>query len=149
MKLNPLFFQWTKRFSTLLLTLSIQGLYPSKMAQAKPSSEKPPPSNTTPKKTLTIAQVNPIRGRWKLRHSKGAVVHGSILSMYGSSGKMTKRYYDPLLQRSSVVEQTMQIRPSAVGLLIVGYCPVYAGTNILNPDISPIHFCFGLIQMAQ
>lgn len=142
MKLNLIFFQRAKRFSIFLIILSIQSLYPSKLAQAKHSSESPSLSNTTAQKTLIISQVNPIRGRWKIRHSNGSIVHESILSMYGFSGKMTTRYFDPRLQQPTVVEQTMQVNPSAVGLLIVGYRPVYSGTNILHPRYSPDTFLF-------
>lgn len=134
--------QQIKSIGTVSLLVILHSLSPSKVAQAKSPSDISSPSHTSEKKTLTIAQANSVRGRWILRYSSGLILHESVLFMYGSSGEMTTRFYDPLLGKTSTVVQTMRASSSARGMVIIGSRPVYPRTNILHPRYSPDSFLF-------
>ncbi|MBW4479976.1 MAG: hypothetical protein KME54_24835 [Tolypothrix brevis GSE-NOS-MK-07-07A] len=125
-----------------LLSLTV-GLFGIESANAKnPLTEVPvtAPSNY-------IAQVtdasNPIYGSWKLRHSVDGIVYESVLVMKGFSGSMRTRYYHPSLGKQAV-DQTMYLKNSPDGLVLLGYSPVYAGTNRKHPTYSADNFLFAI-----
>ena len=62
--------------------------------------------------------------------------------MNGYSGKMRTRYFDSNVRKTQTVDQTMSLRSSSRGLILVGYNPVYAGTNTRNPTYSADNFLF-------
>lgn len=134
----PHFFQSkTSHRAILLILAALSGLCSSSAVYARSVHELSSPQISLPSQTMTIAQVTPMRGRWKLRFSTVGIVHESTLVMNGYSGWMKTRYFSPATKRTETVEQVMMIRPSAQGLLIVGYNPVYAGTNIRHPSYLP------------
>ncbi|MCC5618025.1 hypothetical protein LC605_23660 [Nostoc sp. CHAB 5836] len=125
-----------------LLSLTV-GLLGIESANAKnPLTEAPitAPSNY-------IAQVtdasNPIYGNWKLRYSVNGIVYESILVMKGFSGSMRTRYYYPSLGKQAV-DQTMYLKSSPDGLILLGYNPVYAGTNTEHPTYVADNFLFAI-----
>lgn len=124
-----------------LLSLSV-GLFGIESANAKnPLTEVPvtAPSNY-------IAQVtdanSPVYGSWKLRYSVDGIVYESVLVMNGFSGSMRTRYYHPSLGKQSV-DQTMYLKNSPDGLVLLGYNPVYAGTSRKHPYIAD-NFLFAI-----
>ncbi len=120
----------------------------------KPTSAKS--LSTTPSTTgsqnlsFTIAQntpqlidaKTPIYGAWKLRYSVDGIVYESFLKMQGNSGTMRTRFFSPNVDRTEIVDQTMQLRSSAEGLILLGSHPVYGGTTISHPTYSPDNFLF-------
>jgi hypothetical protein len=125
-----------------LLSLTV-GLFGIESANAKnPLTEAPvtAPSNY-------IAQVtdasNPIYGSWKLRYSVDGIVYESVLVMKGFSGSMRTRYYHPSLGKQAV-DQTMYLKSSPDGLILLGYNPVYAGTTRKHPYFSADNFLFSI-----
>ena len=127
--------------SLIALTLSIgtqqvQALDSSK----KISTERLEPS--LPSSSFKIAQSNPIYGQWRLRFNNAGVVYESILRMNGYRGIMLTRFYDVNTRRSAIVQQTMRLKSSPKGLIILGYNPVYPGTKNRYPGYSPDNFLF-------
>lgn len=125
-----------------LLSLTV-GLFGIESANAKtPLTEAPVtvPSNY-------IAQVtdanSPIYGSWKLRYSVDGIVYESILVMQGFSGSMRTKYYDPSRGKQAV-DQTMYLKSSPDGLVLLGYNPVYAGTTIKHPTYVADNFLFAI-----
>ena len=92
--------------------------------------------------SVFLAQSNPIYGCWSLTFSSSGVVYESLLRMSGYEGVMVTVFYNPNVGRTDFVKQTMRLRSSAQGLLILGYNPVYAKTNVRHPTYSPDNFLF-------
>ncbi len=92
--------------------------------------------------SFKIAQASPVHGQWKLRYSVGGVVYESILRMKGYSGIMLTRFFDVNTRRTAIVQQTMRLKSYSNGLVILGYNPVYPGTNTPYPGYSPDNFFF-------
>jgi hypothetical protein len=129
--------------TTVLLALLV-GFCGGKTAQAKSPSATP--SVNSQNSSFTIAQStpasNPLYGAWKLTYSVDGIVYESVLSMNGYSGRMRTRYFDPNINRTQVVDQTMSLRSSSRGLVLLGYNPVYAGTNTPHPTYNADNFLF-------
>jgi hypothetical protein len=83
--------------------------------------------------SFTIAQLteanSPLYGTWKLTYSVDGIVYESILRMDGYLGAMRTRYFHPLRRRTVAIDQTMQLKSSSKGLVLLGYNPVVAGTR--------------------
>lgn len=110
---------------------------PKKVSTVKPSS------NLKPSSSFDIAQAFSRNTELKLRYSSAAgVIHESVLRIKGDSGVMTTRFFDLIKGRTTVVQQTMKLKQSPEGLLILGSNPVYPGTNIPYPGYSPDNFLF-------
>ena len=62
--------------------------------------------------------------------------------MSGYSGKMRTRYFDPNFNRTQTIDQSMSLRSSSRGLVLLGYNPVYAGTNTQSSTYSADNFLF-------
>lgn len=60
----------------------------------------------------------------------------------GRSGIMRTQFFNPNTGQTEMVDQTMRLRSSSQGLVLLGYNPVYAGTNTPNPIYSPDNFLF-------
>ena len=130
--------------TTAVLLGLLVGFCGGKTAQAKSPSATP--SVSSQNSSFTIAQLtqasNPLYGAWKLTYSVGGIVYESVLYMNGYSGKMRTRYFEPGINRTQVVDQTMRLRSSSQGLVLLGYNPVYRGTNTPHPTYSADNFLF-------
>lgn len=105
------------------------------------------PENSNPQSSsFTIAQLtqasSPIYGNWKLQYSVDGIIYESVLVMQGYYGGMRTRYFDPQSRRSTAVDQTMTLKSSANGLVLLGSNPVYAGTRTRHPTYSADNFLF-------
>lgn len=94
--------------------------------------------------SYVIAQLteasSPIYGIWKLKFSVNGIVHESVVAMNGYSGAMRTKYFNPNLRRTQVVDQTIRLKSSSQGLILVGYNPVYAGTTRRHPTYNADNF---------
>ncbi|AFY70098.1 hypothetical protein Pse7367_1822 [Thalassoporum mexicanum PCC 7367] len=126
----------------ILVTFAFIGNSPLNQAKASPLHEvdSRPSSSESPQNL--IAQTNPVYGCWDLEFSSFGVIYNSRLVMNGQSGIMRTIYFDVDDQRTQRVDQTMRLRNSSKGLLILGYNPVYAGTNRRYPGYSADNFLF-------
>ena len=97
------------------------------------------PDNNSP---IYLAQSNPLYGCWTLTHSSFGIVYESALKMNGYEGIMITKYFDPNIGRTNYVQQTMRMRSSARGIVILGYDPVYPGTNRKHSNYNPDNFLF-------
>jgi hypothetical protein len=88
-----------------------------------------------------LAQTNPLYGCWRLTYSSFGVVHESLLQMNGYDGVMVTGFYDSSVRDTVFVRQYMKMKGSARGLLILGYNPVYVGSN-RRANYSPDNFLF-------
>lgn len=122
-----------------------------KAAQAKSLSATQPVDTkttavTSDNSSFTIAQFSrsstPLYGAWKLTHSVGGILHESWLYMSGYSGKMRTRYFDANANKTQAVDQTMYLRSSSQGLVLLRDNPVYAGTNTRHPTYNADNFLF-------
>ncbi|HEY9692982.1 MAG TPA: hypothetical protein V6D15_12290 [Oculatellaceae cyanobacterium] len=144
--LNRLFF----RPSISLLLAILVGFSGVKAVLAKsPSatqSVQKPAVITRDNSSFTIAQLSrsstPLYGSWKLNYSVGGILYESWLYMSGYSGKMRTLYFDPNVKKTQLIDQSMSLRSSSQGLILVGYNPVYAGTNTQYPTYSADNFLF-------
>ncbi|WYL99692.1 MAG: hypothetical protein HEQ19_09285 [Gloeotrichia echinulata CP02] len=120
-----------------LLTLGI-GFFGMKSVDAQSPVTQQPSS-------FTIAQLteasSPIYGTYKLQYSVNGIIHESILRMRGYSGIMRTRYFNPQRRKTVVVDQTMELKSSSSGLILLGSNPVYAGTTI-PAEYSADNFLF-------
>ncbi|KAI9134302.1 hypothetical protein [Acaryochloris sp. CCMEE 5410] len=126
----------SKSRGALLLLSAAQVISATLTVQAFPTTGTRVSSRADPQ-NVHIAQVTPLIGRWKLQFSAGGIVHESTLLMRGYSGWMRTRFFNLATRKTNTVVQRMRVRPSANGLLIVGYNPVYAGTTIRHPSYLP------------
>ncbi len=62
--------------------------------------------------------------------------------MDGYDGVMVTEYYEVEYGRTLTIKQTMRLRASSEGLLILGYNPVFYGTNRRVSTYSPDNFLF-------
>ncbi|BAY37901.1 RDD domain-containing protein [Nostoc sp. NIES-2111] len=105
------------------------------------------PTNSNPQSSsFTIAQLteanSPVYGTWKLQYSVSGIVYESILTMRGRYGSMRTKYFQPDVRRTVAVDQTMSLKSSANGLILLGSNPVYAGTSTRHPTYSADNFLF-------
>lgn len=105
-----------------------------------PETETSVPSTVTP--TNEIPSSGQLQGTLNLRYSIAGIVYESTLTMDGDSGKMLTIYFNPNSNSTEIVEQTMKVKPSAQGLILLGYNPVYPGTQIQYPNYSADNFLF-------
>ena len=114
----------------------------------KPLQRIAPSTHVAQSSSYTIAQVtdanNPLYGSWKLTYSVDGIVYQSVLVMNGYSGAMRTRYFDPNFKKPQVVDQTIRLKSSSKGLVLLGYNPVYAGTSRKHPTYSADNFRFSL-----
>ncbi|OPH09505.1 hypothetical protein [Cylindrospermopsis raciborskii] len=92
--------------------------------------------------TTLLAQANPLYGCWGLTYSAGGIIHESVLIMDGYSGAMMTQFYNLVLARTDVVLQTMRLRGSSQGVVILGFNPVNPQTNRRHPTYNPDNFLF-------
>lgn len=133
----PQFWRYIKNYGGSLLLTGIQMVSVVPVVQASPTTGTLFPSKFARQQHVWMAQVTPVKGRWKLRFSASGIVHESTLLMTGYSGWMRTQFFSPSSRRTNTVVQRMRVRPSARGLLIVGYNPVYEGTKIRHPTYLP------------
>ncbi|NEQ41262.1 MAG: hypothetical protein F6K40_35720 [Okeania sp. SIO3I5] len=89
-----------------------------------------------------LAQSNPLYGCLRLTYSVLGIVYESVLQMNGYEGIMITQYFEPNIGRTAYVQQTMRMRSSPRGIVILGYDPVYPGTNRKHPTYIPDNFFF-------
>jgi hypothetical protein len=98
--------------------------------------------------SFNIAQVtnasSPVYGSWTLSYSIDGIDYESILDMHGYSGTMQIRYFDYRLGETQVVDQTMYLKALPEGTILLGYNPVYAGTDIKHPTYTADDFWFSV-----
>ncbi|BAY85907.1 RDD domain-containing protein [Calothrix parasitica NIES-267] len=128
--------------SLLALTLSIGMQEVQAISSSQKTSTRTPSQSLPSDTSFKVAQVNPIRGQWKLRFNNAGIVHESVLRMNGYSGIMLTRFYDVNYKRSSIVQQTMRLSSTPNGLIILGYNPVFPGTKTRYPGYSADSFLF-------
>ncbi|WP_341530612.1 hypothetical protein WKK05_15815 [Nostoc sp. UHCC 0302] len=120
-------------------TVNAQGLS-VKASVSAPSTAASQPSS------FTIAQLtepnSPLYGNWKLTFSIDGIIYESILRMQGYSGTTRTRYFNPNTGKPDVVDQTMELKSSSSGLILLGYNPVYGGTTLRHPTYIPDNFLF-------
>ena len=92
------------------------------------------------KQPIHLTQRRGETGCWTLIHSVGGIVHESVLVINGSQGKMLTTYFNPNINRTDYVEQTMRLENSSRGILILGYNPVYPNTNRRHPTYFADNF---------
>lgn len=136
---------WTTSVVALALSTAISCPKPT-LAETSFSSENTPSTIIAESDSFAIAQLTqahrPIYGNLTLRYSVDGILYESFLVMEGHSGMMRTRFFNPNIGETEMVDQTMQLRSSAQGLVLLGYDPVYAGTNTPNPTYSPDNFLF-------
>lgn len=88
----------------------------------------------------------PFYGTYGMRFSAGAVVHEGTLYMHGCTGSLYVSYYSVARKRTERVKQTIRVRSSSEGIVLLGYRPVYAGSNRPHPTYAADNF---LIQVDQ
>jgi hypothetical protein len=135
-------FQQSFTMGILTLAIGISGMKPGDAydSPVKPSVTAPAKLNSQ-RSSFTIAQVteasSPLYGTWKLQFSVDGIIYKSFLRMRGYWGSMRTWYFHPQLGRTVAIDQTMQLKSSSSGLVLLGYNPVYADTTIragYNPD---------------
>lgn len=132
-----------KRTGAIALFSLTVGLFGIESANAKnPLTEAPVTVHSNYIAQVTDAN-SPIYGSWKLRYSVDGIVYESVLVMKGFSGSMRTRYNDPRLGKQAV-DQTMYLKNSPDGLVLLGYNPVYAGTNTEHPTYVADNFLFAI-----
>jgi hypothetical protein len=138
-QLNTLHWQQTLfgRFSCQVLILL--GMFLTQISIATSQESQVKLSN--PSFSKYLAQTNPLYGCWRLTYSSFGVVHESLLQMNGYDGVMVTGFYDSSVRDTLFVRQYMQLKDSARGLLILGYNPVYVGSN-RRANYSPDNFLF-------
>ena len=127
------------------------GLFGIESAGAKsplaPSPVMSPPTNISHASSYNIAQLtdanSPLYGNWKLIYSVDGIVYESILIMRGYSGNMRTRYHDPN-KGKQVVDQTMYLKSSSSGLVLLGDNPVDAGTSKKHPIYAADKFLLAI-----
>ncbi|MBD2775268.1 hypothetical protein [Iningainema tapete] len=142
-------FKQTASMGILLLGI---GLFGMKSADAKnPLVQSPVPTpsvDVTQSSSYTIAQLveanSPVNGSWKLTYSVDGIVYQSVLLMNGYTGAMRIRYFDPNLRKTQAVDQSLRLKSSPQGLVLLGYNPVYAGTSRRHPTYSADNFLFSI-----
>lgn len=127
-------------FLTLTLSLGMQQV--EAIGSSKKVSTQTPSRNIPLSSSFKIAQTNPIYGQWRLRFNNAGVVYESVLRMNGYRGIMLTQFYDVNTRRSAIVQQTMRLKSSPKGLVILGYNPVYPGTTNRYRGYSPDNFLF-------
>jgi hypothetical protein len=99
--------------------------------------------------SFNIAQItnanSPVYGSWTLSYSIDGIDYESILDMNGYSGTMQTRYFDYNLQETQIVEQTMYLKALPEGTVLLGYNPVYPGTDIKHPTYTADDFWFTVL----
>ncbi len=131
------------KLSAIGLSLSLIGV--SVPAYAKNQSETVKIPATSSK---LIAQSG-LKGQWVLQYSVNGTIYQSVLRMKGTSGVMVTQYYDPQCQCTQKVQQTMRLKSSAHGLLILGYNPRYAGTNKRHPTYQADNFLYQITPYGE
>lgn len=105
-----------------------------------------PPIHSRDKSILTIAQLTesryPLYGLFQLQYSIGGIVYESVLLMNGYVGAMRTNFFDITTGKTVAVDQIMSLKSSYAGLVLLGYNPVYAGTEIPHPTYSADNFLF-------
>ncbi|WP_293117545.1 hypothetical protein [Okeania sp. SIO1I7] len=114
-------------------------LPPSAMAELSTNESYKSSSNNSPK---YLAQSNPLYGCLRLTYSVLGTVYESILEMNGYEGIMITQYFNPNIRGTDYVQQTMRMRSSPRGIVILGYNPVYPGTSRKHPTYIPDNFFF-------
>ena len=74
---------------------------------------------------------------WKFTYSVDGILHETVLWLNGRQGKALTTFFNPKIQRTDYVEQTITVTNSSHGVLIVGSNPVYPNTNRKHPSYSP------------
>jgi hypothetical protein len=86
----------------------------------------------------------------RLKFSNGSIVHAGQLWLNDNGmGRMTVKFYNPNLNRSESVDQTMSLENTANGLLLVGRNPVYSGTRTRAGTYSPDNFLLRVDENGQ
>lgn len=114
-------------------------------SQNNNSQSRVSPTNDSPslvRANPPSAEPTPMYGVWKLQYSIHGIVYQSRLTMKGESGTMLTSFFNVGTNQAENVEQTMRLRPSAKGLLLLGYNPVDANTKTQKSDYSPDNFLF-------
>ncbi len=129
-----------KRTVAIGLVAMQVGFFGMKSADAKSPSATQEPSS------YIIAQVtdasSPVYGAWKLSYSISGIIYESVLVMDGYKGAMRTQYFNAEAGKTDVVDQTMQLKSSASGLILLGSNPVYVGTKRRHRTYSPDNFLF-------
>lgn len=116
-----------------------------KPAYSHNTSVKQPTNFNLPPSSATIAQLteasSPIYGTWRLQFSLEGVIYNSVLTMQGYSGSMRTWFFNTRIGRTVAVDQTMILKSSAYGLVLLGSNPVYADT-IIPATYNPDNFLF-------
>jgi hypothetical protein len=133
--------QRTLTMGSLTLAIALAAIKP--VNAYKPPLTRPTSFNSQ-SSSFTIAQLtaasSPLNVNWRLQYSNSGILYESTLNMRGYYGSMRTRYFDPQLRRTIAVDQTMSLRSSAYGLILLGSNPVYAGTKRRHPTYSPDNF---------
>lgn len=78
----------------------------------------------------------PIYDHINIRWSAGFVVHEAHLDLQGCRGKMTVRFFNSERRRTETISQTMIVRNTANGILLLGYNPVWLNTRTRHPSYA-------------
>jgi hypothetical protein len=116
-------------------------------SKIKPSSIDVKP--VVPSLPLSIAQLDesstPLYGSWRLTFSVGGIVYKGVLVMNGYSGVARISYFNYLSRKTEFVDQQIRLKSSSIGLVLLGYAPVYANTSIRHPTYSPDNFLISVM----
>jgi len=140
-----------KKAATIGILLLAMGLFGVKPADAKTSTNNLGESKATISRSsaYTIAQYSeansPLYGNWKLTYSIDGVVYESVLIMNGYEGGMGTTFFDPNLRRTRVISQTMYLKSSSKGLILVGYNPTDYYTNKPDRTYSADNFLISIV----
>jgi hypothetical protein len=118
-----------KKAATIGVLLVGMGLFGVKPADARISKNNliENHTNISQSSAYTIAQYSeahsPLYGTWKLTYSVDGIVYESILIMRGYQGGMGTTFFDPNVQKTRVISQSMYLKSSSKGLILVGDNP--------------------------
>ena len=86
-----------------------------------------------------LALTNPLYVCWDLTYNEQGIVRKSRLLMAGYEGVMATKYYSLKKKRPDFVKQTMKLRSSPRGLILLGSDPKGLG-NHPHPTYRPDNF---------
>ncbi len=89
-----------------------------------------------------LAQSNLPQGCWALNYSSFGTIHSSVLVFSGYSGVMVTAFFNSDQSRTEYVKQSMEMRNSIHGLLILGSNPVNASTGMKQSNYNADSFLF-------
>jgi hypothetical protein len=130
----------TQAFAQLTLAATLIVLVNGCDRKEQQNVQNPP--STEPQIEGVKSSNGSLDGIWKIQYSINGIVYQSELEMRGNDGTMLTHFFDVNTNQSKIVEQTIELKPSAQGIVLLGSHPVYPNTETSYPNYSPDNFLF-------